>query len=85
MIFCITSWDTQFYRDIHVVVYWLNPVFQNDLSTLNKRLETQYVGTNVIESKVIRGRLKLLEELKLFLELEQSFGTQLALETAKTF
>ena len=83
-IFCITSWDTQFHRDIHVVANWLNLAFQNDLSTLNKRLETQSVVTNVIESKVISGRLKLVEELELFLEREQNFGTQLTLEMGNT-
>ncbi|XP_065619291.1 uncharacterized protein LOC136063198 [Quercus suber] len=38
--------------DIHVAAYWLNPAFQYDSSTLNKRLETQSAVTNVIESKV---------------------------------
>ena len=40
--------------------------------------------TNVIESKVSTGRLKLVEELRLFREREQTFGTQLAQESAKT-
>ncbi|XP_030958518.1 uncharacterized protein LOC115980411 [Quercus lobata] len=45
-------WDNQFYRDIHTVAYRLNPAFQYDTSTLNKRLETQSAVTDVIESKV---------------------------------
>uniref|UniRef100_A0A7N2R4S6 BED-type domain-containing protein n=1 Tax=Quercus lobata TaxID=97700 RepID=A0A7N2R4S6_QUELO len=45
-------WDNQFYRDIHAAAYWLNPAFQYDTSTLNKRLETQSAVTDVIESKV---------------------------------
>ena len=76
--------DTQFYRDIHAAAYWLDPVFQNDPSTLDKRLETQSTVTNVIESKVFNGRIKLVEELKLFREREQNFGTQLTLEIGKT-
>ena len=62
--------DTQFYRDIHVATYWLNPAFQYDLSTFNKRLDTQSTVTDVIESKVLVGRMKLVEELKLFRERE---------------
>ena len=77
-------WDNQFYRDIHAAAYWLNPAFQYDSYTLNKRLETQFVATDVIESKVLVGRLKLAEELRLFQEREQTFGTQLAQESAKT-
>ncbi|XP_075659224.1 uncharacterized protein LOC142629126 [Castanea sativa] len=77
-------WDNQFYRDIHAAAYWLNPAFQYDSSTFNKRLETQSAMTDVIESKVSVGRLKLVEELRLFREREQTFGTQLAQESAKT-
>ena len=40
--------------------------------------------TDVIESKVSVGWLKLVEELRLFREREQTFGTQLAQESAKT-
>ena len=78
------QWDNQFYRDIHAATYQLNPAFQYDSSTLNKRLETQSTVTDVIESKVSIGRLKLVEELRLFQESEQTFGTQLAQESAKT-
>ena len=77
-------WENKFYRDIHATAYWLNPAFQYDSFTLNKRLETQFVATDVIESKVSVGRLKLVEELRLFQEREQTFGTQLAQESAKT-
>ncbi|KAL4598973.1 hypothetical protein ACB092_11G093700 [Castanea dentata] len=63
-------WNNQFYRDIHAAAYWLNPAFQYDSSTLNKRLETQSAVTDVIESKVSVGRLKLVEELRLFREYE---------------
>ncbi|KAL0010821.1 hypothetical protein SO802_005929 [Lithocarpus litseifolius] len=77
-------WNNQFYRDIHAAAYWLNPAFQYDSSTLNKRLETQSAVTDVIESKVSAGRLKLVEELRLFREHKQTFGTQLAQESAKT-
>ncbi|XP_075663461.1 uncharacterized protein LOC142633069 [Castanea sativa] len=78
-------WDNQLYRDIHAAAYWLNPAFQYDSSTLNKRLETQSAVTDVIESKVSVGQLKLVEEeLRLFREREQTFGTQLAQESAKT-
>ncbi|KAK9993540.1 hypothetical protein SO802_023243 [Lithocarpus litseifolius] len=77
-------WDNQFYRDIHAVSYWLNPAFQYDSSTFNKRLETQSAMTDVIESNVSASRLKLVEELRLFREREQTFETQLAQESAKT-
>ncbi|XP_075665181.1 uncharacterized protein LOC142634813 [Castanea sativa] len=63
-------WDNRFYRDIHAAAYWLNHAFQYDSSTLNKRLETQSAVTDVIESKVSIGRLKLVEELRLFREYE---------------
>jgi len=62
----------------------LNPAFQYDSSTLNKRLEIQSAVTDIIESKISVGRLKLVEELRLFREREQTFGTQLAQESAKT-
>ena len=62
----------------------MNPAFQYNSSTLNKRLETQSTVTNVIESKVSASWLKLVEELRLFQEREQTFGTQLAQESAKT-
>ena len=42
-------WDTQFNRDIHATTYWLNPAFQYDTSTLNKRLVTQSAVIDVIE------------------------------------
>ncbi|XP_075670173.1 uncharacterized protein LOC142639910 [Castanea sativa] len=59
--------DNQFYRDIHdAAAYWLNSAFQYDLSTRNKSLETQSAVTDVIESKLSVGRLKLVEELRLF-------------------
>ena len=45
-------WENKFYRDIHATAYWLNPAFQYDSSTLNKRLETQSTMTDVIKSKV---------------------------------
>ena len=77
-------WDNQFYRDIHAVAYWLNPALQYDSSTFNKRLETQSAVTDVIELNVSVGRLKLVEELTLFREREQAFGTQLAQESAIT-
>ena len=77
-------WDTQFYRDIHAAAYWLNPTFQYNPSTLNKSLETQFALTYIIESKVSIGQIKLMEKLKLFQECEQTFGTQLAQESAKT-
>ena len=76
--------DNQFYRDIYAATYWLNPAFQYDSSTPNKRLETQSAVTDVIESKVSTGWLKLVEELRLFRERKQTFGTQLAQELAKT-
>ena len=47
-------------------------------------LETQSTVTDGIESKVSTGRLKLVEELRLFQEREQTFGTQLAQESSKT-
>ena len=50
-------WDTQFYRDIHVVAYWLNSAFQYDPSTLNKRPKTQSTTIDVIESKVSSGQI----------------------------
>ena len=62
----------------------MNPAFQYDSSTFNKRLETQSVVTDVIESKFSVGQLKLVEELRLFREREQTFGTQLAQESTKT-
>nr|XP_023927344.1 uncharacterized protein LOC112038732 [Quercus suber] len=65
-------------------MYRLNPAFQYDSSTLDKRLETQFVVADVIESKVSAVRLKLVEELRLFRECEQTFGTQLPQELAKT-
>ena len=40
--------------------------------------------TDVIKSKVSVSRMKLVEELKLFQECEQTFETQLAQESAKT-
>ena len=40
--------------------------------------------TDVIESKVLSGRVRLVEELKLFWECEQTFGTKLAQELIKT-
>ncbi|XP_075654754.1 uncharacterized protein LOC142624913 [Castanea sativa] len=52
-----------------------------------KRLWEPYVNIikdHVIELKVSVGRLKLVEELRLFREREQTFGTQLAQESAKT-
>ena len=69
--------DTQFYRDIHAATYWLNHAFQYHPSTFDKRLETQSIVTDFIESKVSSGQLELVEELKLFREHEQTFGTQL--------
>ena len=62
----------------------MNPAFQYNSSTLNKRLETQSTVKDVIESKVSASWLKLVEELRLFEEREQTFGTQLAQESAKT-
>ena len=62
----------------------MNLAFQYDPSTLNKRLKIQSTVTDIIESKVSIGRIKLVEKLKLSREHEQTFGTQLAQESTKT-
>ncbi|XP_050263955.1 uncharacterized protein LOC126708192 [Quercus robur] len=70
------------YDGMYRVIDGIKKIFKD-----KKRLWEPYVNIikdHVIESKVSVGRLKLVEELRLFRESKQTFGTQLAQESAKT-
>ena len=71
-------WDEQLRRSIHSVAYWLNPCFQYDQENFCNKPEVIGGMMDVIDQKVIKGKNKVMNELKLYRERLESFGRELA-------
>ncbi|XP_075653895.1 uncharacterized protein LOC142624250 [Castanea sativa] len=68
--------DNQFWNDCHVIVHIMSPLI--------RLLRIVDSDEKPAMSYVYDGMYRLVEELRLFREREQTFGTQLAQESAKT-
>ena len=71
-------WDQQLKKSIHSVVYWLNPCFQYDQENFcNKPIVIGGV-LDVVDQKVLKCKLDIMNEMKLFRDRLGSFGRDLA-------
>ena len=61
-------WDEQLLKSIHSVTYWLNPCFQYDPKNFCNKPEGIGGMMDVIDKKVIKGKNKVMNELKLYRE-----------------
>ena len=71
-------WDEQLRKSIHLATYWLNPCFQYDQENFCNKPEVIRGMMDVIDQKAIKGKNKLMNELKLYREQLESFGRELA-------
>ena len=71
-------WDEQLRKSIQSAAYWLNPCFQYDQENFCNKPEVIGGMMDVIDQKVIKGKNKVMNELKLYRELLESFGRELA-------
>ncbi|XP_028081336.1 uncharacterized protein LOC114282793 [Camellia sinensis] len=78
-----TRWDDQLRNNIHAATYWLNPTFQYDQASFCKKPEVMNSVLDVIETKATSSKTKLMDELRLFRDRQDSFGRELAIITSK--
>ena len=71
-------WDQQLKKGIHLTTYWLNPCFQYDQENFcNKPIVIGGV-LDVVDQKVLKCKLDIMNEMKLFRDRLGSFGRDLA-------
>ncbi|XP_028057314.1 uncharacterized protein LOC114261278 [Camellia sinensis] len=78
-----TRWDNQLRKNIHATAYWLNLAFQYDQASFCKKPEVMNNVLDVIETKATSSKTKLMNELRLFRDRQDSFGRELAITTSK--
>ncbi|XP_028118401.1 uncharacterized protein LOC114315968 [Camellia sinensis] len=78
-----TRWDNQLRKNIHAAAYWLNPAFQYDQASFCKKPVVMNSVLDVIETKATSSKTKLMNELRLFQDRQDSFGRELAITTSK--
>ncbi|KAL0319669.1 UNVERIFIED_CONTAM: hypothetical protein Sradi_5228400 [Sesamum radiatum] len=78
-----SRWDRQLRKDIHAATYWFNPAFQYEQASFCQKPEVMNGVLEVITTKGIGSKSKLLHETRLFRDRLESFGQELALETSK--
>ncbi|XP_028114567.1 uncharacterized protein LOC114312528 [Camellia sinensis] len=78
-----TRWDNQLRKNIYAAAYWLNPTFQYDQASFCKKPEVMNSVLDVIETKATSSKTKLMNELRLFRDRQDSFGRELAIITSK--
>ncbi|XP_028089575.1 uncharacterized protein LOC114289927 [Camellia sinensis] len=78
-----TRWDNQLRKNIHAAAYWLNPTFQYDQASFCQKPEVMNSVLDVIETKATSSKAKLMNELRLFRDRQDSFGRELAIITSK--
>ncbi|XP_028126818.1 uncharacterized protein LOC114323418 [Camellia sinensis] len=78
-----TRWDNQLQKNIHAAAYWLNPTFQYDKASFCKKPEAMNNVLDVIETKATSSKTKLMNELRLFRDRQDSSGKELAFTISK--
>ncbi|KAL6332605.1 hypothetical protein AAG906_009925 [Vitis piasezkii] len=71
-------WDQQLKKSIHSAAYWLNPCFQYDQENFCNKPNVIGGVMDVIDQKVLKGKLETMNEMKLFRDRLGSFGRELA-------
>ena len=71
-------WDQQLKKSIHSAAYWLNPCFQYDRENFCNKPNVIGGVMDVIDQKVLKGKLETMNEMKLFRDRLGSFGRELA-------
>ena len=71
-------WDEQLRKSIHSAAYWLNPCFQYDQENFCDKPKVIGGVMDIIDQKVIKGKNKVMNELKLYRDRLESFGRELA-------
>ena len=71
-------WDQQLKKNIHLAAYWLNPCFQYDQENFCNKSTVIGGVMDVIDQKVLKGKLDTMNEMKLFHDWLRSFGRDLA-------
>ena len=71
-------WDEQLRKSIHSAAYWLNPCFQYDQENFCDKPKVIRSVMDIIDQKVIKGKNKVMNELKLYCDQLESFGKELA-------
>ena len=59
-------WDQQLKKSIHSAAYWLNPCFQYDEENFCNKPNVIGGVMDVIDQKVLKGKLETMNEMKLF-------------------
>ncbi|KAL6335920.1 hypothetical protein AAG906_003545 [Vitis piasezkii] len=71
-------WDQQLKKSIHSTAYRLNPCFQYDQENFCNKPNVIGGVMDVIDQKVLKGKLETMNEMKLFCDRLRSFGRELA-------
>ncbi|KAL6319822.1 hypothetical protein AAG906_036886 [Vitis piasezkii] len=71
-------WDQQLQKSIHSAAYWFNPCFQYDQENFCNKPTIIGGVMDVIDQKVLKGKLETMNEMKLFRDRLGSFGRDLA-------
>eukprot|EP00261_Vitis_vinifera_P037401 XP_019078644.1 PREDICTED: uncharacterized protein LOC100260439 [Vitis vinifera] len=71
-------WDQQLQKNIHSVAYWFKPCFQYDQENFCNKPTVIGGVMDVIDQKVLKGKLETMNEMKLFRDRLGSFGRDLA-------
>ena len=77
-------WDKMLRQNIYACVYWLNPTFQYDQNNFCQKPKIMLGLLDVIETKAIGSKTKLLDETLLFREHLKNFGWSIAIISCKT-
>ena len=59
-------WDQQLVKSIHSTTYWLNPCFQYSQENFCNKLNVIGGVMDAIDQKVLKGKLEIMNEMKLF-------------------
>ncbi|XP_059596907.1 uncharacterized protein LOC100242519 [Vitis vinifera] len=71
-------WDQQLKKSIHSAAYWLNPCFQYDQENFCNKPNVIGGVMDVIDQKVLKGKIETMNEMRLFRDRLGSFGRDLA-------
>ncbi|RVW20428.1 hypothetical protein CK203_112414 [Vitis vinifera] len=71
-------WDQQLKKSIHSAAYWLNPCFQYDQENFCNKPNVIGGVMDVIDQKVLKGKIETMNEMRLFRDRLGSFGRNLA-------
>ena len=71
-------WEEQLHKSIHSTAFWMNPCFQYDQENFCNKPEVIGGVMDIIDPKVIKGKNKVMNELKFYPDRLESFGRELA-------